>query len=63
MQRESARKLFERELKDYRECMQAFIEARKVAAEANAAAGNAAIEEYNAIMKKINADQAAAAGG
>ena len=63
MQREAVRKVFDSELKAYRACMQAYIEARKAAADANTTAGNAAIEEYNAIMKKIIAEQAAASGG
>lgn len=60
MQSESRRRLFERELKTFKECMQAYIDQRKVAASAEAAAGNAAIEDYNNVMKKINADQEAA---
>jgi hypothetical protein len=60
MSTESRRRLFERELKTFKECMQAYIDQRKAAAGAEAAAGNAAIEEYNNVMKKINADQEAA---
>ena len=60
MQSESRRRLFERELKAFKECMQAYVDQRKAAASAEATAGNQAIEEYNAVMKKINADQEAA---
>jgi hypothetical protein len=60
MQSESRRRLFERELKAYKECMQGYVDQRKAAASAEAAAGNQAIEDYNAVMKKINADQEAA---
>ena len=60
MQSDSRRRLFERELKAYKDCMQAYIDERKALATANAAAGNAAIEEYNTLMKKINAEQEAA---
>ncbi len=61
MQVDSRRRLFEREIKTYRECMQSYIDERKAAASANANAGNAAIEDYNSVMKKINEDQKAAA--
>jgi hypothetical protein len=60
MQVDSRRRLFERELKTYKECMTAYLEDRKTASNANLAAGNAAVEEFNATMKKINADQEAA---
>lgn len=60
MQVDSRRKVFERDLKTFKECMQAYIDERKTASNAHAAAGNAAIEEYNGIMKKINEEQAAA---
>ena len=61
MQIDTRRHSFERELKTYRDCMQSYIDERKAAASANASAGNAAIEDYNAVMKKINEDQKAAA--
>ena len=61
MQVDTRRHSFEREIKAYRECMQAYIDERKAATSANAAAGNAAIEDYNTVMKKINEDQKAAA--
>ncbi len=60
MQVESRRRLFERELKTYKDCMTAYLEERKAAANANTTAANAAIEEFNATMKKINAEQEAA---
>ena len=60
MQSDNRRRLFERELKTFKECMQGYIDQRKAAASAEADAGNRAIEDYNAVMKKINADQEAA---
>lgn len=57
MQSESRRKGFERELKAYQECMHAYLDARKAAMKANEENANAAISEYNEVMKKINADR------
>jgi hypothetical protein len=54
MNENTVRRQFEREIKSYRECMLAFIEARKVSIKAHEGAGNAAIEEYNATMKELN---------
>ena len=60
LQTDSRRRLFEREVKAYKDCMTAYLEERKAASNANLAAGNAAVEEYNTTMKKINAEQEAA---
>lgn len=60
VQSDMRRKQFEREMKAYKDCMTAYIDERKAAAAANANAVNAAIDEYNATMKKITEDQAAA---
>jgi hypothetical protein len=60
LQIESRRRLFEREVKAYKDCMTAYVEDRKAASTANLAAGNDAVEEYNTTMKKINAEVAAA---
>ena len=60
LQTESRRRLFERDVKNYKDCMTAYLEDRKAASSANLAAGNAAVEEYNTTMKKINAEQEAA---
>ena len=57
---ESKRKSFERDMKNYETCMKAFLEERKGAIKANETAANAAIEEYNATMTKIRAEQEAA---
>ena len=60
MQSETRRKSFEREVKNYQECMTKYLDSRKAAMKANEEAGNAAIAEYNAQMKKINEAQQAA---
>ncbi len=62
LQSETRRRAFTREVKDYTECMKAYVEERKKAADANMAAGNVAIEEFNSAMKKIKADEEAASG-
>ena len=54
------RKGFERDMKNYETCMKAFLDERKKAIQANEAAANAAVEEYNATMTKIRAEQEAA---
>ena len=54
------RRSFDREVQKYTDCIKAYIEDRKVASNANLAAGNAAIEEYNAAIKKLKEDEEAA---
>lgn len=56
---DSRRKLFDRELKQYKDCMNAYLEERKAHLKANEVAANAAIEEHNTVMKKITEDQKA----
>ena len=63
LQSDTRRKLFERDVKTYKECMTAYLDARKAAMKANEEGANAAIAEYNEVMKKINADQAEANKG
>ena len=60
MQVESRRRLLERDIKVYKDCITAYVEERKAASNASLSAGNAAVEEFNATIKKINADQEAA---
>ena len=60
MQSDSRRRLFERELATYKECMDKYLADRKSAMKANEEGANAAINDYNATMKKINAAQTAA---
>lgn len=57
---ESKRKGFERDMKNYETCMKAFLEERKAVIKANENGANAAIEGYNAVMKKIREEQEAA---
>jgi hypothetical protein len=57
---DSRRKTFDRDVKTYKDCMMAYIEDRKTAIKANDAAANAAVDEYNGLMKKIQEEQAAA---
>lgn len=57
---DTRRKLFDREMKAYKECMQAYLDERKAAIKANEVAANAAIEEHNSVMKKIQDEQNAA---
>src|SRR5688572_24151800 len=54
---DTRKKLFDRELKQYKDCMNAYLDERKSALKANEVAANAAIEEHNAVMKKISDDQ------
>jgi hypothetical protein len=56
------RRAFDREIKAYTECIKAYVEERRKTADANTAAGNAAIEEYNAQIKKVKDDETAAQG-
>jgi hypothetical protein len=60
MQSDTRRGLFERELKNYQTCMNAYLAERKAVMKANEDNANEAISEYNAVMKKINEDQKAA---
>ena len=60
MQSDSRRGLYDREVKAYQACMNAYLDQRKAAMKANEENANAAIAEYNEVMKKLNTDQAAA---
>jgi hypothetical protein len=60
MQSDTRRGLFERELKTYKACMDKYLADRKAIMKANEDSANAAINEYNSVMKKINEDQTAA---
>jgi hypothetical protein len=57
MQSQSRASLFDRELKQYKECMDKYLADRKASLKAHEDAANAAIADYNALMKKINEDQ------
>ena len=61
MQSDNRRKAFERELKTYQDCINAYLAERKAAMKAEEDAANQTIAEYNDAMKKINDAQKAAA--
>jgi hypothetical protein len=60
MQSDTRRKLFQREFKNYADCMKAYVEDRQASAKAHSDAGNAAVTEYNDVAKKVNDAQKAA---
>src|SRR5215813_11031723 len=57
MQSDLRRNSFTREIKAYKDCMMAYVEAQKVQQQAHLQAANAAITDYNDTMKKIAAEQ------
>lgn len=62
MQSDSRRRVFDREFKKYSECMKGYIEERKAAIKSHEDAASAAVDEYNAVAKKIQEEQAAGRG-
>ena len=60
LQSDTRRGLYEREVKAYQACMNKYLDERKVVMKANEESANAAIAEYNAVMKALNAAQEAA---
>jgi len=60
LQDERKRETFQKDLKSYQDCIRTYVGDRKAAVDANNAAMRAAVEEHNAIMSKIRADQDAA---
>ena len=48
------RRTFDNDLKTYKECMNGYLDQRKAAIAANTDAANAAINEFNGVMKKLN---------
>ena len=62
MQSDNARKVFERDMKSYKDCITGYIDQRKAAIEANQAAAQAAVDEHNTVMKKVQDEQREAAG-
>jgi hypothetical protein len=55
MQSDTRAKIFNNELKKYADCMKKFVADRQAAAKENSEAANAAVEDYNVVMKKVNA--------
>jgi len=60
MQSDTRAKAFNNDVKRYSECVKKYVADRQAATKENGDAGNAAIDEYNATMKKINDEQKAA---
>jgi hypothetical protein len=60
LQDERKRETFQKDLKSYQDCIRIYVGERKAAVDANNAAMRVAVEEHNAIMTKIRAEQDAA---
>jgi hypothetical protein len=60
MQSDSRAKVFERDIKAYQACMNKYLDERKAMMKANEENANAAIAEYNEVMKSLNAATAKA---
>ena len=57
LQDSSVRKRFEADVQKYKECMKAYVDERQAAAKANAAAGNEAVNDFNAWVKALDDEQ------
>jgi hypothetical protein len=55
MQSDTRAKIFNGEVKKFADCMKKYVADRQVSAKEHSEAANAAIEDYNVVMKKINA--------
>ena len=55
MQSDTRAKIFNGEVKKFAECIKKYVADRQVSAREHSDAANAAIEDYNVVMKKINA--------
>ena len=51
---------FQKQLKDYQECIRAYIAERRAVIQANDTAMRAAADEHNTVITKVRADQDAA---
>lgn len=63
MQDSSVRKRFEDDVKKYKECMKSYVDERQAAAKAHAAAGNEAVNDFNAWVKALDDEQKKRRGG
>ena len=63
LQDESVRKRFEGEVTRYKDCMKAYVEERQAAAKAHAAAGNEAVNDFNAWANALAEEQKKRRGG
>jgi hypothetical protein len=59
MEEVSVRKRFQSDLDAFKKCMNNYLDERKAVIKANENAANAAIEDYNATMKKLADEQKA----
>ena len=57
------RRTFDNDLKTYKECMTAYLDQRKAVISANTDAANAAINDFNGVMKKLNEAAGTSEGG
>lgn len=57
LQEANVQKRFQNEVNKYKECMKAYVDDRQAVSKANADAGNAAINEYNAWAKALDEEQ------
>jgi hypothetical protein len=63
MQDTAVRKRFEGEVQKYKECMKAYVDERQAAARAHTAAGNEAVNGFNAWVKSLDDEQKKRRGG
>ena len=63
MQDTAVRKRFEGEVQRYKECMKAYVDERQAAARAHTAAGNEAVNGFNAWVKALDDEQKKRRGG
>ena len=57
------RRTFDTDLKNYKECMNGYLEQRNAAIKAHQDAANAAINDYNGVMKSLNEASEGQRGG
>lgn len=57
MQDATVRKRFEGDVQKFKECMKAYVDERQAAARAHAAAGNEAVNDFNAWVKALDEEQ------
>lgn len=63
MQDSAVRKRFETDVQKYKECVKAYVDERQAAARAHTAAGNEAVNSFNAWVKALDDEQKKRRGG
>jgi hypothetical protein len=63
MQDSAVRKRFETDVQKYKECMKAYVDERQAVARAQTAAGNEAVNNFNAWVKALDDEQKKRRGG